>query len=956
MSTLALRFAVSGQSQAQGEVKQFAGGLDVVTRSAQRMRQGLRDTGTAASMAGRNVVAMTQDSSANLLQAENRAKAFGVALARAAKEGVESWTGMQLSIGGVIGKIKEAHDALGNFQKRVGQGMVIAGVAQGAAVGNAVQNAGQVQGVEGALKTNLKGSSITVEEMMEELKKFDADSQLDFLESSKTANRMVAKGFDPQEVVPTMRVIGDAVGSQMGTQEDFEGIARALAQIKSRGGGQYSSEEGNQLAERGINANRMISEATGVSEGDIQSGNHEITGDQALKAILEGMKKFEGGMASAAQTLPGKIATFQGAIFQLNAAIGKYLLPPITWMIGAVTSLVGVFNNLPAPVHAIIGYSMAFNSGLLILGGTLLMIAGPLMSIWGTFKLIKTGVILANSALGLFGTSLGKVALQLGGKLLPLITGGMIPAVSGFASAIGGVLLPALGAMALGVITAAAIIKGIQWWNDAKTLSDSENEEKNGVVGWFHNSVGRWAGDNSEVVTKEDRQLYEHYKNRQEKSGAPVKSLADWKGHSTASDEASGDTPEQNRARREKLEKDKMMGQFGGQIAMLQTGGMNAADFPMTTITGIANLDTGDEQVSALQAEIYALQDALRAADKDAKPALRDRLVAKQRQMTALRKTVSAENRIANAAEREQKKQERIAAHREAILDAQSDDANNVDIEALRSELARTTDPAKRAGIQERIRLAGIARKTRKEEIDNMQLDFEIREAEAEESFNTRIVALEAQLEAARHEKNEAREAALNYEIDVLQAERDYQISKIRAGSTGLENEKRADADLQKAEIRKRGAMQQATIKRDADLLESQGYDPQKLREGGSLPGLPTGLLTAARDAAIASVSGVGHDFAANTQRGQLERAFEKHAGIDNSGKGGGAMYRPGMYDPARPTSANGLAAKMRASSREWVTRGRLEAKQNANGKITLKVIVDEKEIDNPLTAMGSRI
>ena len=130
---------------------------------------------------------------------------------------------------------------------------------------------------------------------------------------------MLAMGWDAENIVRDMEIIGNAAAATGKMDTGLESIVRALSQIKTKG--KLSTEELNQLAEAGIAAKAMLAEQMGYGTGDagiaamtkdLEKG--AIASDVALEALLAGMKKYDGMMDSMAnETVEGLISQIKDA-------------------------------------------------------------------------------------------------------------------------------------------------------------------------------------------------------------------------------------------------------------------------------------------------------------------------------------------------------------------------------------------------------------------------------------------------------------------------------------------------------------------------------------------------------------------------------------------------------------------------------------------------------------------
>lgn len=161
------------------------------------------------------------------------------------------------------------------------------------------------------------------QKMMDDLDAFAKKTPFDTSGVIANAQKMMAMGWDPADILRDMETIGNAAAATGKGTQGLESIVRALAQIKTKG--KLSTEELNQLSEQGIAAKAILAEQLGYGTGDagiakmtavLEKGG--IGSDTAIKALLEGMKQFDGMMDKTAnETVEGLKAQIADA-FEIN--------------------------------------------------------------------------------------------------------------------------------------------------------------------------------------------------------------------------------------------------------------------------------------------------------------------------------------------------------------------------------------------------------------------------------------------------------------------------------------------------------------------------------------------------------------------------------------------------------------------------------------------------------------
>lgn len=161
------------------------------------------------------------------------------------------------------------------------------------------------------------------QQMMDDLDEFAAATPFNTSNVISNAQKMLAMGWDAEDIIGDMEIIGNAAAATGKLDEGLESIVRAMSQIKTKG--RLSTEELNQLAEAGISAKAMLAEQLGYGTGDtgiakmtedLEDG--KIASNKAIAALLAGMQKYDGMMESMAnETVDGLKSQIEDA-FEIN--------------------------------------------------------------------------------------------------------------------------------------------------------------------------------------------------------------------------------------------------------------------------------------------------------------------------------------------------------------------------------------------------------------------------------------------------------------------------------------------------------------------------------------------------------------------------------------------------------------------------------------------------------------
>ena len=149
---------------------------------------------------------------------------------------------------------------------------LVAGIIAGAAVKKVASAVSSSMALADSYTTakigfsTLLGSEDAGQSMMDELDEFAKKTPFKTSGVIENAQKMMAMGWDPENIIRDMEIIGNAAASTGKLDAGLEQIVRALSQIKTKG--KLSAEELNQLAEAGISAKSMLAEQLGYETGD----------------------------------------------------------------------------------------------------------------------------------------------------------------------------------------------------------------------------------------------------------------------------------------------------------------------------------------------------------------------------------------------------------------------------------------------------------------------------------------------------------------------------------------------------------------------------------------------------------------------------------------------------------------------------------------------------------------
>lgn len=267
--------------------------------------------------------------------------------------------------------------------------------------------------------TTMLGSAERATAFLNELKAFAAGTPFEFPGLVDAARRLQALGFASDQVIPSLRAIGDAAAALGGGAQMIDRVTLALGQMQSKG--KVSAQEINQLAESGINAWKILAEGMGKTIPEVMKLAEKgmINAARAVPEILEGLnKQFAGMMAKQSQTLAGQWSNVKDQITFIMMDLGEALAPAAGRALEALKPLLTVAESLVAGFKELSPETQT----LAIAIAGIAAATGPVLVALGSLGLAITTIQTGLAALGVSGitavgmlTSLGSAVVVVAG-------------------------------------------------------------------------------------------------------------------------------------------------------------------------------------------------------------------------------------------------------------------------------------------------------------------------------------------------------------------------------------------------------------------------------------------------------------------------------------------------------------------------------------------------------------
>lgn len=285
--------------------------------------------------------------------------------------------------------------------KTMGSGLAAAGASATAAFGGILaalawptKLAADMEVTRASFQAML-GDAQKVKTLLADLQKFGAETPFQFPELADAARKLMAFGVSAEDVIDTLRNIGDVssgIGAPLGEIAEIFGKAKVQ--------GRLFMEDINQLTGRGIPIFAALAKQFGVTEGEIRGMvekgqiNFSHLG-QAFKDLTATGGQFAGQMAAKSKTLIGLFSTLMDSISAAVMPVGEALveaLKPVVTFAGLLIKPIGEFLSANAGVVAAVGAIAAAGTALgvamMTVGGALFGVGsaiGGVVALWPAF-------------------------------------------------------------------------------------------------------------------------------------------------------------------------------------------------------------------------------------------------------------------------------------------------------------------------------------------------------------------------------------------------------------------------------------------------------------------------------------------------------------------------------------------------------------------------------------------
>lgn len=262
---------------------------------------------------------------------------------------------------GVAGRIGNSMKGAAASVARLG----VAAASAGAAIAGAAASAALFKGVKGAAQIEQMGIAFEVmtgsaekgKALLEEIRDFGTQTPYEFPALAQGAQTMMAFGVATEQVMPSLRMIGDIAA---GDAEKMSSLSLAFGQIASTG--RLMGQDLLQLINAGFNPLQEISAKTGESMAQLKKRMEDggVSFDEvvsAFKAATSEGGRFFGMTDRQSRTFNGRMSSLVDSVNNALTTMGEPIKNTLTPMIADLT---GMFEDM-LPVFDAIGKNIAEN-------------------------------------------------------------------------------------------------------------------------------------------------------------------------------------------------------------------------------------------------------------------------------------------------------------------------------------------------------------------------------------------------------------------------------------------------------------------------------------------------------------------------------------------------------------------------------------------------------------------
>jgi len=275
----------------------------------------------------------------------------------------------------------------------MGTAVTAFGVAGAGAIASVTKKAGEFEQTRTAF-TTLLGSEEKALSTLKELTDFAAKTPFTIPGVEKGARMLLAVGFEAEELIPTLKSVGDVAGGLGLGEEGLTRLILNLGQVKTQG--KLTGRELRDFAVSGVPLIDSLATEFGVTKEEISDmvSKGEIGFDSVMKAF-NGMSgeggKFFNLMEAQSKTFLGQMSNIEDSFIKIARTMGEEFLPIVKVVAQEMQKLIGFFQE-----HPVIAKWTAIILGLTT---ALALFIGPLLILVALLPALSAGFALLSGAM-----------------------------------------------------------------------------------------------------------------------------------------------------------------------------------------------------------------------------------------------------------------------------------------------------------------------------------------------------------------------------------------------------------------------------------------------------------------------------------------------------------------------------------------------------------------------------
>lgn len=164
--------------------------------------------------------------------------------------------------------------------------------------------------------TSMLGSAAQANAMIADLQKFAAETPFEMPGVRDAAQKLLAFGYDANEIIPTLTALGNAASGLGRGQDGFQHLAFVFGQIRTTG--KLMGQDVFQLAQLGVPVKAILAKSLGLAGDELDRiGDQGIDANIAIQALMDGIdERFPDMMKKQSKTFEGILSNIKDNIGQ----------------------------------------------------------------------------------------------------------------------------------------------------------------------------------------------------------------------------------------------------------------------------------------------------------------------------------------------------------------------------------------------------------------------------------------------------------------------------------------------------------------------------------------------------------------------------------------------------------------------------------------------------------------